>query len=107
MNYLDILPNELLEHINNFVLLLYQNDHRNKFKFVVNELNDQWLWVLWNADIYVSSNNFYNILPFESERKKKIIKYMKTQDNMRYIKPSLIFKTQYLKELKENCSSGK
>ena len=104
MNYLDKLPIEIIDYIYEFVYLLYKKEHENMYKNVLNELNGQWLWVLWNIDIYIASGNCYNILPDKSKRRSNILKYMKNQQVISFIKPSYV---KIAKKIKEQYYNNK
>jgi len=97
MNYLDILPFDILDYINTILIKLYQEDHKKKFNNVICELNDYWFWVLWNADIYITCNNCYNIIPM-GERKTKMLRYLHAQETLKFMKPSGII---YINKLKK------
>ena len=47
ITYLDLLPNDILDIIENNVITLYREDHKEKLKKLHIEFNSFWLIALW------------------------------------------------------------
>ena len=100
MNYLDLLPLELKENIYNIVEQLHQNENREKFKYVLEEIDFLWLYALWCAGFNnnnlienIYNNNFtFNI---NNDKFKKLIIITKEIDYINFIKPSFLRNIRY------------
>lgn len=108
MNYLDLLPNDIIEIINKIVLELYKDEQREKQRILNKEIEIHWQSVLWCAgfnnnllidNIYIN-NKFNNNIEFPC-----LTNVSKNIASINYIKPSFI-KHLYnnSKPQSENCS---
>ena len=106
MNYLDLLPLEIKEEINNMVEKLYQTEHRENYRKVVQEINFLWLYALWAAGFNnnnlienIYNNNFkFNM---DNDKFKKLITLTKEIDYIIFIKPSFIKNIRHKHQTKQ------
>ena len=93
MNYLDLLPNELIEIINSFVLELYKDEQREKQRILNKEIDIHWQSVLWcagfNNNLLIDNIYINGIFNNEIQFTWLII-VCKDTYNMKYIKPSFL-----------------
>tara|TARA_B100001094_G_C17879482_1_gene646174 strand:+ start:121 stop:450 length:330 start_codon:yes stop_codon:yes gene_type:complete len=106
-NYLDLLPEELLEIIDNMVLNLYKQDHYQKISLINRELNMLWLYSLWCAGF--NNNNLIENIYLENFKFNEsntiftnLINITKYNKIIPFIKPSLL---KYLKIRKHHPSN--
>ena len=87
-NYLDILPYDIKEYIDELVLKLYLEEHKIKFIPVLKEFDCMWLFVLWGSSM------FYNYQPINIKNyeigSNKVVNYLKEIGRLKYIKPSIM-----------------
>ena len=96
---LNLLPDDILMHIGNILISNHQQINKIKFDNVLNELKDLWLWSLWRVNIYIATDNMYNILPKDSIRKKNLIQYLQSQETVKFCNPRYILKINEIKEI--------
>tara|TARA_B100001094_G_C17979759_1_gene694603 strand:+ start:358 stop:666 length:309 start_codon:yes stop_codon:yes gene_type:complete len=93
MNYLDLMPDDIIELINGLVLELYQNEQREKQRILNTEIKVHWQSVLWCAGfnnnllidkIYINQK-FNNDIQFPC-----LINVSKDIVSINYIRPSFI-----------------
>ena len=88
--YLDLLPLEILEHIDNINLLSYQSEHKSKMKAVFKEIDMMWIYSLWNCGYRISNflTDKKHLLP--KDEYNELIVNIKNNDSLIYIKPSFV-----------------
>lgn len=94
--YLDLLPNDVLNIIENKVLEMFLDEHKKKMKDLHIELSSFWLIALWGAgfgknnvvkNLYSSSKEHQHMLVKEYDY---FIKYLRTSDILSFPKPKTI-----------------
>ena len=95
MIYLDLLPKEINDLIYNNVEKLYQIENKERFKCIIEEIDNLWLYSLWAAG-FKNNNLIDNIyhknfkFNMNNDKFKKLIIVTKNIDYINFIKPSFI-----------------
>ena len=93
MNYLDLLPYDIITLIDNFVLELYRQEQREIQKILNREIQIHWQSALWCAGLYNNllidniyiNKKFNNVIEFPC-----FVKVTKNISCLNYVKPSFI-----------------
>ena len=96
ITYLDLLPNDILDIIENNVIILYREDHKEKLKKLHIEFNSFWLIALWGAG-FGKNNVVKNLYSSTEENQRLLVKeydyfieYLKASEVLSFPKPKTI-----------------
>ena len=100
ITYLDLLPEEIIEIIDDMVINLYKQEHIIKQNLINKEINTLWLYTLWGAGFKNDNliNNIYSDnFCFNNSNNQflNLINIVKYSQILTYIKPSMIKHIKY------------